>query len=278
MSGPTDAIRTIVSAVPGGDALKFRLAVWRLQRRRRRAWERARVCVVSFPKSGRTWVNLMLGQLAAVGPERTGDADLELDVPGVLFTHDDSDKPIQPLVVDAGRYAAKRVVFLVRDPRDVVASYYVHRSRRDRTYGGSVSEFVRDAGYGIRRIVDFMNAWWRQRDRPAAFMLVRYEDMHLAPGPELARLARFVGIEAGESRIAEAVRFGAFDNMLEMERQRRARDPRLRPADVADRESYKVRRGEVGSWRHDIKLPEDQAFVEAVVTERLDRAFGYGTP
>ena len=277
MSGPADALRTIVSAVPGGDALKLRLAVWRLQRRRRRAWERARVCVVSFPKSGRTWVNVMLGRLASVDAQ-AGEAELELDVPNILFTHDDSDKPRQLLAVDAGRYAGKRVVLLVRDPRDVVASYYVHRYRRDRTYAGSVSEFLRDSGYGIRRIVDFMNAWWSQRDRPAAFMLVRYEDMHLAPGPELARLARFVGIDAGESRIADAVRFGAFDNMLAMERLRRARDPRLRPSDVADRDSYKVRRGEIGSWRKDIPLLEDQAFVDAVVTERLDRAFGYATP
>jgi hypothetical protein len=241
----------------------------RVRRRRRLQWERAHTCVVSFPKSGRTWLHVMLARLA-----RDPQAPFVLDVPGVLFTHDDSDKPAQPLRADFERYAARKVVLLVRDPRDVLVSYFAHRTRRDRTYAGTLSAFVREPGYGAERIVAFLAAWWAHRTVPRGFLLVRYEDLHADPRKELERLARFVGLPHGDAELEGAVAFGAFDRMVALERAGAIDDKRLRAADPADQDSYKVRRGEVGGWTAAL-TPDDAAWVSTVMTHTLPAELGY---
>jgi hypothetical protein len=261
--------RALVRKVPGVAALHARWTAARVRRRRQRQWDRAHTCVVSFPKSGRTWLHVMLARLA-----HGARAPFVLDVPGVLFTHDDADKPGLPLRTDFGRYAGRKVVLLVRDPRDVLVSYFAHRTRRDRTYAGTLSAFVREPGYGAERIADFLAAWWRHRTVPRSFLLVRYEDLHADPRKELERLARFAGLPHGDAELEEAAAFGGFDRMVEMERAGAIDDKRLRAADPADPDSYKVRRGAVGGWTAALSRA-DAAFVNAVMAATLPAELGY---
>lgn len=253
-------------------SLHERWTAARVRHRRQRQWGGAHTCVVSFPKSGRTWLHVMLARLA-----HGAHAPFVLDVPGVLFTHDDADKPSLPLRTDFGRYADRKVVLLVRDPRDVLVSYFAHRTRRDRTYDGTLSAFVREPGYGAERIATFLAAWWRHRTVPRGFLLVRYEDLHADPRKELERLARFAGLPHGDTELEEAAAFGQFDRMAAMERAGALGDKRLRPGDASDPESYKVRRGEVGGWAAAL-APVDAAWVSGVMARTLPAELGYRAP
>jgi aspartyl-tRNA(Asn)/glutamyl-tRNA(Gln) amidotransferase subunit A len=78
------------------------------------------------------------------------------------------------------------------------------------------------------------------------------------------------------AEIAEAVRFGSFENMRAMEVQNRfwLSGGRMRAADRANPASYKTRRGEAGGWRKDFS-PEQVAEIEAIVERRLMKGFGY---
>jgi hypothetical protein len=268
----TQGARALLRRVPGAASLHARWTAARVRRRRQRQWERAHTCVVSFPKSGRTWLHVMLARLA-----HGAHAPFVLDVPGVLFTHDDADKPAQPLRADFARYAERKVVLLVRDPRDVLVSYFAHRTRRDRTYAGTLSAFVREPGYGAERIVAVLAAWWAHRAVPRGFLLVRYEDLHADPRKELERLARFLGLPHGDAELEEAVAFGSFDRMVAMERAGAIDDKRLRAADPADQDSYKVRRGEVGRWVN-VLTRADAGWVSAVMARTLPAELGYRAP
>ena len=79
----------------------------------------AEAVVLSYPKSGRTWLRAMLDELGI----------------GVDYDHADANTlyhPTEPFEigrVDAGRYGDKRVVFLQRDPRDVLVSSYFEATR-----------------------------------------------------------------------------------------------------------------------------------------------------
>jgi sulfotransferase family protein len=268
----TRGARALLGRLPGAASLHVRWTAARVRRRRERQWERAHTCVVSFPKSGRTWLHVMLARLAH-GAQRP----FVLDVPGVLFTHDDADKPALPLRTDFDRYAGRKVVLLVRDPRDVLVSYFAHRTRRDHTYEGTLAAFVREPGYGAERIATFMAGWWRHRTVPRGFLLVRYEDLHADPRKELERLARFLGLPHGDAELEEAVAFAAFDRMVEMERAGAFADKRLRAADAGDPESYKVRRGEVGGWATELTAV-DAAWVSTVMARTLPAELGYRAP
>lgn len=88
----------------------------------------------------------------------------------------------------------KRVVFVVRDPRDVALSMYYYSIKRQNIPDGyAMEEFVPRFMTG-----DFLEDWgswdepvasWRAtRERKSGFLLLRYEDMLSDPATELTRV------------------------------------------------------------------------------------------
>jgi hypothetical protein len=65
-----------------------------------------------------------------------------------------------------------------------------------------------------------------------------------------------------------AVEFARFDNMRALERKNAFKSARLRPADGADPESFKTRKGKVGGYR-EYFTDEDLAYLEARIADRL---------
>ena len=108
--------------------------------------------IVSYPKSGRTWLRVILQ---------------DLDVP-LAFTHDGSSgskarkfEELKPIRKEL--YTEMPVVFLFRDPRDtVVSAYFWETHRLVDGYAGSMAEFIRDPSHGVEKIVRFNLAWLEQ--------------------------------------------------------------------------------------------------------------------
>ena len=74
--------------------------------------------------------------------------------------------------------------------------------------------------------------------------------------------------------IDEAVSFGSFDNLRQLESKGFFRQGGMKLRNPDDPNSFKVRRGKVGGYR-DYFTAEQAAELEALVQERLSPAFGY---
>jgi Sulfotransferase domain len=249
----------------------------------RRVWNwwshrRTDVYVLSYPKCGRTWLRLLMGK-ALVDELELADANpMELSdlhrastlVPRIRVTHDDNPQLKRPEEVerDKRRYAGKKIVFLVRNPRDVVISYYFQASRRRDRFSGTPSEFLRHPVGALDTILTYYNVWADSREVAADFCLVRYEDLHRDAAGELARVLRLIGRAPSRAALEAAVEFARFDNMRALERKNAFGSARLRPADGADPESFKTRKGKVGGYR-DYLSAEDLDYLEARIAERL---------
>lgn len=230
--------------------------------------------VVSFPKCGRTWLRVMLGHALAeaagvkVGnPMRFTKAEaIAPALPRILATHDDSpqSKPAEAVLRSKRAYRGSKVVFLVRDPRDVIVSLYFHVTRRrGRHYEGTLSDFVRDRNGSLASLLAFYDAWVAQDDTPV--LLVRYEAMQDDPGRELQRVLDFVGVRSlDEAAVTRAVEQASFERLQRAEREGTARTKALRTSKADDPESFKVRRGKVGGYV-DYLTPDDIRFVEAAI-------------
>jgi hypothetical protein len=83
-----------------------------------------------------------------------------------------------------------------------------------------------------------------------------------------------MGETFADSELEEAVAFGAFDNLKQLERQGFFRQGGLSLRDPKDPESFKVRRAKVGGYR-DYFTAAQVAELEDLVRERLSPAFGY---
>jgi len=235
--------------------------------------------VVSYPKTGRTWLRVMLGQFLA---RRIGKGeDILLDTYAIselagikktLFTHDGpmllfSGAPYDELTFHDTTYRGRDVVFIVRDVRDTLVSSYFQESERMRTYTGTISDFLRDDVFGVRRIVTFYNLWYQNRAVPRSFLAVRYEAMHADPAAVLAEVLTLLGVRDPEPEaVREAVAYASFENMKKMETSGVFRDPMMQPGAQGSGESFKVRRGKIGGYP-DYLSAEDIAYVDQVVAE-----------
>lgn len=173
------------------------------------------VVLVSYPKSGMTWLRLMLGYVLA---ERDVDFDTVRDLLPPLGRH----RAAPALLSGGGRVArthepmrviapgpSERVVYVVRDGRDVAVSYF-HHTRGDGRFRGSPDEFVPLFVHGG---LDHYGPWHEHslaplhgdpHDRPSV-MIVRYEDLRADTVAELGRLVAFLGETVEGDRIERAV-------------------------------------------------------------------------
>ena len=269
----------LLRLAPGSTALRWRRDL------RDAAWlAKADAVIVSYPKSGRTFVRAMLARLYQLKfgiDERTLLDFPSLkraapEAPRLLFVHaGDAMREPSEIKVDATDYAHAKVVLLARHPADVAVSRYYHLKHRSRDRARRklaelpLEEFVWTAKGGIPSIVEFLNQWAK-----ASATIVRYEDFVTEPERTLAAMTNAVGLEATFEQIAEAAAFGRFDNLKRLEREGYFRSARLKPAKASDERSGKVRKGGSGGYR--AALGEDEATrIGAYIAEHLDPVFRY---
>lgn len=235
-----------------------------------------RVFVVSFPKTGRTWVRMLLGRALCWSrglPEDLIFNPMELTrAVGTLttvFTHDRAipveETKFERFSEDKSRYAGKRVIFLERDPRDAVVSLYFHLTRRTVRFHGTLSEFIRSEEFGMPAIMRYYKVWHENRHVPERFEVVRYEDMVRDSAAELRRMLKVIGVEEIEEEvIGRVVESCSFENLKRAEREGKIDHPKMRPGDPNDPESFKVRRGKIGGYR-DYLSEEDQEYAAGLM-------------
>jgi hypothetical protein len=282
MGGMRTAHRRIVRRIPSS-ARKLIAAV--LPRRVLASYRHRRTdaFLVSFPKCGRTWLRVMIGRAFQLHYGLPPDADLvelhrlaELDprVPCVVATHDDAQrKAPEDVASDLSRYRGKRVVLLVRDPRDVIVSLYHQRRGRHGGYDGTLAEFLDERVGGYETVLRFYDSW-AEKIGTADMLLVRYEDLHARPERELQRILRFVGVDVKPAIVADAVAFGSFDHMRELEEASTFPSEKLRPGRRGDVDTYKTRRGKVGGHRDELTAAQIAHLDRMLATSAASR-FGY---
>ncbi len=231
--------------------------------------------LISFPKTGRTWLRLLIGKVLCeqYGLEESRLLDLreltqQVGLPGVDVSHDGSDVShgyeFFKFARDKSIFASKKIIFLLRDPRDVMVSCYFQATKRDYSttqYNGTLSEFIRSHRYGVHKLLDFYTIWWRAQSQCQAFLPVRYEALHAQGVQELGRVMQFLGLDTSPKVLARAVAFAEFSNMKKLEQAQVLGDRVLQPTNPHDPESYKVRRGQIGGYRDYLSL-DDIAYLE----------------
>jgi hypothetical protein len=269
-------------------SIRLRLLRARFSLDTRRAERRAEVLLISYPKCGRTWLTMLVARVLAnhKGLKEVDYLANDLlggpveGIPHIRISHDEDPhwKTARGLDGSKRRYKSKKVILLVRDPRDVVISMYFERSRREQAYAGTLQEFLSEPRGSLDTILAYYNVWAREREKPRDFCLVRYEDLKLDPAGQLRRILRFVGLEeVTEEHVQEAVHFASFENMRAMESGDVLKSGRLRARDKSDAESFKTRKGKVGGYV-DYLAPHEIEWMERRIRETLDPTYRYGEP
>lgn len=251
--------------------------------------------IVSFGKSGRTWLRVMLSRVLQLRYDLPENVLLTFDnfhrrnpaIPRIFFTHDNYLKDVTGSADDKSLYHAKKIILLVRDPADVAVSQYYQwkfrmtaRKKRINDYPtGEVDlfDFVMSPSAGLPKIIDFMNGWARDAGRIKNLLVVRYEDMKVNTDETLRRIVEFMSIPASSEHVRQAVEYASVENMRALEQKRVfwLAGSRMTAADRSNPNSFKVRKAKVGGYRDEFTAAQLRE-IDTLVDRRLIPMFGYG--
>ena len=229
------------------------------------------VFILSFPKSGNTWTRFLIANL--IYPETPADFSninrLTPD-PEAMSKRELAKMP-RPRIIKSHQYfdpRYPRVIYIVRDPRDVMLSMY-HFQRKCRLIEDQfplekyATQFIAGKTSPYGSWGDNVASWLVTRQNRPGFLLLRYEDILEDAARELNKVVAFLQIPPDAERIANAVRRSAADEMRKLERSQ----AHLWSSTKSTRQDLPfVRAAKAGGWR--TELPE-----EAV--SQLEGAWGH---
>jgi hypothetical protein len=264
---------------------------------------RAGLIIIGHPKSGNTWLKVMIARLYQVRhglnpSELIGSDELALRNPAIprlaatngYYSYEGSVGRVLAAGAPDAPLRHKPIMLLARNPIDIAVSWFFQFTKRQSAHKQelinhfiehpidrrtiSLWDFVRHSDIGLPFLIDYLNIWERNLKELDHSLLVRYEDLRIDPATSLKKITALMDESFSDDEIREAVNFGAFDNLRKLEGSGFFRRGGMRLRNASDPESFKVRRGKVGGYP-DYFSPEQVAELEQLMMSRLSPTFGY---
>jgi hypothetical protein len=233
--------------------------------------------LVEFPKSGVTWLTFLIANTNALLSDNgchvtffnVNDFVPDVQVAGHMtapFTRVPGYRCFKSHSTYVWHY--RKIFYLVRDPRHVMASYWTFLNTLG-LWRGTLDQLIGHPQFGIRAWNAHVAGWLDGVDAAASFALVRYEDLVANTAGELERLYRLLGIPVSEEILSIAVERSSIDKMREAEIFFNTGHPALQNVEF-------VRRGEVGGARQALS-GEQRRLIEREAAPVM-RRLGYDVP
>ena len=264
---------------------------------------RAGLLIIGHPKSGNTWLKVMISRLYQLRYDLPESKLINTDefarkipeIPrlaatnayysyegevGKLLASGAADNPLRH----------KPVLFLARNPIDIAVSWYHQFTKRqsrakqelinhfiehpiDR-HKVQMWDFVRHSDIGLPSLIEYQNTWARNVQDLEHGMLAKYEQLRAEPVPTLHSITQLMGEDFSEEEIRAAVEWGSFDNLQKLETSGTFSQGGMKLVNANDPSTFKVRRGKVGGYRDDFS-PDQVAELEALVRDNILPELGY---
>ena len=246
---------------------------------------------ISFPKVGRTWIELMFAKAYS---ELTGEIVEDIvnkkinfnkekgsgeKIPMVLFGHGFLNSKICFGNFFPKKFYKKRhIIFLVRDPRDILISHFYHDKFNYNNFEKGLHDFIhfdnqkaynpKSERYGIKAIVNYFNAFIENKHLFKTFDVVYYEDLKQDVGSVMKELFLKTDLNIDEDLLKNIIAYGHIDNMRKLEQSNELNWYALQSSGKAS----KVRKGKSGGYKEELTI-EDIDFLNNYIKEHLNPYF-----
>ncbi|XP_065606274.1 sulfotransferase 2B1-like [Cyrtonyx montezumae] len=236
---------------------------------------------ITYPKSGTVWMTEILSLIHSRGQPswsqtvlnsdrmpwfstRLGlEAALSYPSPRLLTCH--LPRHIFP---KSFSHSTAKVIYTLRDPRDVVVSYF-YFCQMCNSYEDPVSfeQFLRDFLNGDLphgSWFEHVRGWMQMKDREN-FFFITYEELKQDLQGSVRRLCHFLGQDLDDDAISSVVRNASFTAM----RQNPMCSSILLPADIMDQTKGQfLRKGICGDWKNHFTVAQSETF-NRIYQERM---------
>lgn len=181
--------------------------------------------IVSFPKSGTTWLCTIMTNIhlkMSSTKQSVSFFNMTDFIPdvncGLRLKEKILDFPGFRVIRAHSEYhpAYQKVIYLVRDPRDVMVSYWWFRKHLGH-FSGGLSEFIRSEAYGIDTWCRHVQGWVEKTPAMTSIDFVRYEDLRQDPLKAMNRIYTLLGYQLLQTILEESLALSSFENMKKME-------------------------------------------------------------
>ncbi len=243
------------------------------------------IFLASYPRSGNTWMRFLLGNLIYQNDPVTFSS-IESRIPEIYFNRDRLLRKLpRPRILKSHECFQPhypRVIYLVRDPRDVAISFYHHNVKArnisdDYPMASFVPGFIAgkfDHKFGSWR--DNVLSWTALRGESPCFMMVRYEDMKSDTAAALRRIVAFLErcsfreIDSSPQALQQAIELSSPERMRMLEKQEASRWVLTKRTRL---DKPFVRSATSGGWKSQL-APESVAAIESA-WDQLMQSLGY---
>ncbi|MBO97518.1 MAG: sulfotransferase [Flavobacteriales bacterium] len=208
------------------------------------------VLLVSFPKSGNTWVrfyffNLIIQKyslekeisffnlnfyLPELGNSKLNKKWNYTKIPRVVKTH----------IKKSFFIPNFKAILLIRHPLDVMVSYYnFEKNKTNSSFKGSFSDFIRNNKYGLEAWCKHYLSW-----KDKSVMLIKYENLKSDENKQFMRINNYFKIEIEKNKFKKAVEQSSAEFISKIE----IKEKKLQTFKNVNKNFQFVRSGEINQY------------------------------
>jgi hypothetical protein len=245
--------------------------------------------IASYPKSGTTWMQAVVFHILSRGQLPLQHISQYSPFYEIDKTWNDADDNVLDMYTANHKLLGWRVfnthllpsmipttdskvIYVIRNGRDVAVSFYHHLSNQigDGGISQELKEFLvewTDGSLPFGSWLSHLRSWLRAAEISQNILLIRYEEMKNDLSTSITKIASFLGENLSENRLAELSSLLSFHSMKENKQL-------YEPISVQWKEGFEfLRKGEVGDSSAHFYAEE-----ELLIEGMLSREFPQGIP
>lgn len=212
------------------------------------------IFIVSYPKSGNTWMRFIIGNLLYEDFNFSNMEDLIPDI--YVVPNERLRKYPRPRILKSHEYyhpKYKKVIYIVRDPRSVAVSYYFHLKKfkvlnNNVSFHNFLDNFLDGQLDNYGNWEENVKSWILMKSYDKKdFLLIKYEDLISNIEMEVIKVINFLNMNVNRKDIQRAIEKSNFVSMKENEKMFSDKTKVLKNT---NKDIPFVRSGKIDEWKN----------------------------